>query len=331
MDNPQISVIMSTYNGDLWLKNSVDSVLNQSSEEFEFIIINDGSTDTTSSILKSYNDERIIIIDQENIGLAKSLNVGLNLAKGKYIARIDADDICEPNRFEMQKQFLECNQEIALVGSDVIMINDKGNCIGYYKYPTSHEKLTERLYNFKSVFPHSSIFFRKEIIKAEKGYNEKFIRSQDFDLYLRISKKNKIASINEPLIRLRMNIYGPTYSDDNQLLFGLIALICHYRREAGLKDYSKNNYNSNEWQLFLFNVKEGLSNNGMNDLHRFKCEFAILRKQLKQGTILGPIKSIISNISSIQTLLFRRNLFKNIPSDLEKFIDKYENNNGNIN
>ena len=100
---------MSVYNGERWLKESVDSVLLTNDINFEFIIINDGSTDNTSLILKSYNDDRMIIINQENIGLTKSLNIGLGIAKGKYIARIDADDICMPNRLAIQKKFMEMN------------------------------------------------------------------------------------------------------------------------------------------------------------------------------------------------------------------------------
>ena len=103
---PYISVLMSVYNGERWLRDSIDSVLSQSEGDFEFIIINDGSTDNTSAVLESYNDERLVIVNQKNMGLTKSLNKGLGVAKGEFVARIDADDICIPNRLYEQKKHL---------------------------------------------------------------------------------------------------------------------------------------------------------------------------------------------------------------------------------
>lgn len=99
-----ISVLMSVHNGARWLRDSIESVLSQSEEDFEFIIINDGSTDNTSVVLESYDDERLVIVNQENMGLTKSLNIGLSIARGKFVARIDADDVCIPTRFYEQKK-----------------------------------------------------------------------------------------------------------------------------------------------------------------------------------------------------------------------------------
>jgi len=309
---------MSVHNGERWLKESVDSVLLTNDINFEFIIINDGSTDNTSSILKSYNDDRMIIINQENIGLTKSLNIGLGIAKGKYIARIDADDICLPIRFEVQKKFMEENPDIALIGSDAIIIDEKGYKVGHAKYPISHTILANRLYNFKSVFPHSSIFFRKDIIMKEGSYNENFIRSQDYDLYLRLSTKYKIASIDKPLLKLRLNLSGPTYSDDNQLIFGLMGLISHYRRERGLEDYSNNN--NNNWQSFKSRVYEWSSNNNIDKLHKFRRDLTIYRSLLKQKLFLKPIKFVIKNLIKNPNYFFKRNLINKIPLDFECFL-----------
>ena len=108
MSNPQISVIMGVYNGAKYLKASIDSILNQSFTDFEYIIINDGSTDNTSDILESYNDRRLKIIEQKNIGLTKSLNKAIKLSKGVFIARQDADDISKKHRFKEQiKYFID--------------------------------------------------------------------------------------------------------------------------------------------------------------------------------------------------------------------------------
>ena len=113
---PLISVVMSVYNGEKYLKRSIDSILNQTFKDFEFIIINDGSTDKSLEIIKSYDDDRIVLIDQENKGLTKSLNIGIKTASGKYIARQDADDVSLPDRLKKQVDFLEVREDVVLLG-----------------------------------------------------------------------------------------------------------------------------------------------------------------------------------------------------------------------
>lgn len=114
---PQISVIMSVYNGEKYLREAIDSILNQTFTHFEFIIVNDGSTDKSLNIIKSYNGSRIILVQQENKGLAAALNEGIKIAKGKYIAMMDADDISLPTRLEKQIQFMEAHPEYVAIGS----------------------------------------------------------------------------------------------------------------------------------------------------------------------------------------------------------------------
>ena len=132
MKNPKVSVIMSVYNSDKFLSESIESILNQTFRDFEFIIINDCSTDKSLDIIKKYskNDNRIVLIENENnIGLTKSLNKGVKIAKGNYIARIDADDTALNNRFEVQYNFLEKNKNIFLVGGGTYEIDYKGKII----------------------------------------------------------------------------------------------------------------------------------------------------------------------------------------------------------
>jgi glycosyltransferase involved in cell wall biosynthesis len=314
---PEISVLMSVFNSEKWLKSSIDSVLSQSEDEFEFIIINDGSTDNTSSILKSYKDDRIIIVDQENRGLTKSLNVGLNLAKGKYIARIDADDISMQNRLDVQKKFMEENPDIALVGSDAIIIDEKGNKVGHAKYPTSHTMLSNKLYNFKSVFPHSSIFFRKNIIMKGGGYNENFIRSQDYDLYLRISEEYKIACINKPLLNLRLNLSGPTYSDDNQLIFGLAAVINHYLRDRGLEEKIGAH---NNWNNYYNEVSKWVIEKNLDKKHQSKIDFRICRLYLRQKKYLDAFKKFLVCVKNDPMFIFYKGVPINFPIDIKHFL-----------
>ncbi|HGF9542707.1 TPA: glycosyltransferase family 2 protein, partial [Acinetobacter baumannii] len=131
-----VSVVLPAYNAELYLKEAIDSVLSQTFTDFELIILNDGSIDRTEEIILSYNDSRIVYVKNEkNLGLIGTLNKGINLAKGKYIARMDADDICLPERFKKQVDFLEKNNEIDLIGTNAIKINNNGDRIGVINMP----------------------------------------------------------------------------------------------------------------------------------------------------------------------------------------------------
>ena len=129
---PKISVLMSAFNAEKYIGETIDSVLGQSFIDFEFIIINDGSTDQTEVIIKKYNDERIRYFYQENSGLSKALNFGLKISEGDYIARIDADDLCYRNRLEIQLEFMENNPDYVVCGSYTDVIDENGKFIYQY-------------------------------------------------------------------------------------------------------------------------------------------------------------------------------------------------------
>jgi len=204
IDNPKISVIMSVYNGQKYLKHSIESILNQTFKDFEFIIINDYSIDNTQKIIESYKDQRIILINnRKNLGLPKSLNIGLNKSSGKYIARMDADDISLPHRLEAQYNFLEKNKQIGLIGGQVEKIDSSNNSIGYKKSRPQDLDIIKFWIITKNPLVHPTIFFRKEILKIIGPYNETFIYAQDFELYSRIIKKYKITNLPEVLIKFR--------------------------------------------------------------------------------------------------------------------------------
>jgi glycosyltransferase involved in cell wall biosynthesis len=139
---PKVSVVMSVYNGEKYLCEAIDSILNQTFENFEFLIVNDGSTDRTLEILQSYRDPRIKVINNErNIGLTASLNKGLKIAKGEYVARMDADDVSFPHRLEQQKAFLDRNPRVAMVGSWAEVIDESGKTQETWRVLTSSHLL----------------------------------------------------------------------------------------------------------------------------------------------------------------------------------------------
>ena len=221
---------MSVYNGEPYLQEAIESILNQTFEDFEFIIINDGSTDASQGIIDSFNDCRLVVIQQENIGLTKSLNKGLKIACGEYIARQDADDISLPYRFEKQVSFLNENPNIALLGTYCIDINHRGESVSRRKYPTTDEEIRDNLIKWNS-FCHTSIMMRKEALKEVGGYDEQFKYSQDYDLWFRIAERWNVANIPEYLVmkRFERKMLSITHFRE-QAYYALLAKIRAIRR-----------------------------------------------------------------------------------------------------
>lgn len=204
MKSPKISVIMAVYNGMPYLREAVKSILNESYKNFEFIIVNDKSTDSTLKYLESLKDKRVIIINNpKNLGLARSLNKALKAAKGAYIARMDADDISLPNRLETQIRYLEDNPQVALCGCWAELIDEKGNKIGAKRYPIKPEKIKSTLLHYSCII-HPTFFARREFYKELKGYDPKFDFAEDYELLMRARNKFQMANINKKLLKWRL-------------------------------------------------------------------------------------------------------------------------------
>jgi len=204
---PKISVVMSVYNGEEHVRDAIESILNQTYGNFEFIIINDGSKDGTFDILMEFleQDNRIVIINQENIGLTKSLNRALRIIQTvskeiKYIARIDADDLWCKEKLQKQIRFLDKNCQIGLVGSMYEEIDRNGNIICAQRIPfiEADKDIRENIFKFNPFF-HSSILFKKEIIDVLGYYNEEFEFAQDYEYWIRIMSQYEVANIPEVL------------------------------------------------------------------------------------------------------------------------------------
>lgn len=201
---PKVTVLMSVYNSELFLREAIESILDQTLDDFEFLIVDDCSNDSSAEILRSYSDPRICLVTNErNIGLTKSLNKGLALAKGKYIARMDADDISLPRRLEQQVAFLEARLECSLVAGLYETIDENGTII---KSTNGWQPNPERLYidlTFGNCFPHAAVTFRAEAAIKTGGYDEQFRRSQDMDMWFRLSRDNAVCVLPEVLIQYR--------------------------------------------------------------------------------------------------------------------------------
>ncbi|CDH43066.1 glycosyltransferase [Candidatus Contendibacter odensensis] len=204
MSDPRISVLMSVHNGERFLREAVDSILNQTYTNFEFIIFDDCSTDSSLAILQSYTDPRIRIIkNDKNLGLTVSLNKGLSLAQGELIARMDADDISRPSRFEKQVVFLDQHPEVAVVGTWIECIDREGRIFKQIKSPTEPAIIRNELLR-KNFMWHPTVTFRKHAAITTGGYQNKAGRfAQDYDLWLRLSDNHQIANLPEYLLLYR--------------------------------------------------------------------------------------------------------------------------------
>lgn len=197
---PKISVLMSVYNGEKFISESINSILNQTYKDFEFIIVNDGSTDNTLSLINSFNDSRIKVINQKNKGLTKSLNIGIKNSKAGLIARIDADDFCDKDRLKLQYEFFK-KTNLVLLGTLVYFKTN--NSLIKSKYLTD-EQIIES-FKTKNPFSHSSVMFKKEEFLKIGGYNEKMKLAQDYDAWIRLSKTGKLSMINKHLVTIRLS------------------------------------------------------------------------------------------------------------------------------
>ncbi len=207
---------MSVYNSENHIKSAIESILNQSYSHFEFLIINDGSTDDSEKIIKSYQDNRIVFINNEkNLGLTKSLNIGIKKAKGKYIARMDADDISLPQRIKKQLDFLQNNQDYTAIGSSVERIDDNSKHIENWLLKSPPEKIFYLLH-FRNCLIHSSMMYKREDVIKVGLYNEKIKFAQDYDLWIKLSNFSKIAILDEVLLKFRKTSHGISVKKEKQ-------------------------------------------------------------------------------------------------------------------
>lgn len=223
---PKVSVIMSVYNGSRYLSQSLESILNQTFTDFEFIIVDDGSTDNTWEILTEYaaRDSRIILIrNEKNIGLTKSLNKGLARAQGEYIARQDADDFSLPDRFEHQVRFLDTHSEVGVLGTAFYIIDEDGNVSGTVT-PPQESALLHWLLLFCNPIPHPTVMARRKLICAVNGYNPEFVTAQDYDLWARLSDITRFAILPIPLVCYRRHTKSITYQYNNIQKFNTLKV-----------------------------------------------------------------------------------------------------------
>ena len=209
--NPKISVIMSVYNQGQYLSQAIDSILSQTWTNFEFLIIDDASTDSTLQILNRYRDRRIsVFTHRRQAGLAGSLNQVIKKSRGEYIARMDADDIARPNRLKLQLHFLESHPAVVACGTGVDLINTQGRKTGRKTYP---QRITKSLLMRYNPIIHPTVMICRSAVAAMGNYDINLNGAEDYDLWLRLGSQYQLTNINKILLAYRVNPKGISWNN----------------------------------------------------------------------------------------------------------------------
>jgi len=204
---PALSVALSVYNGASYLGAAIESILAQSFSDFEFLILDDGSRDGSRAIAESYaaQDRRIRVIARENRGLVASLNQLLGEARAPLVARMDADDICPPQRFAVQMAFMAQHPDYGMVGADCSCIDAAGQPITgrHITRPLSHEAIVANLECGPTML-HNVVVYRRDLVLALGGYRPAFVHAEDYDLWLRMSRVTRMENLPDALVAYRL-------------------------------------------------------------------------------------------------------------------------------
>lgn len=310
--NPEISVLTIVYNDDRYISEAIDSILAQSYSKYEYIIVDNDSTDSTPQILESYEkrDKRIRVIKEKRRGIFYARNTGLKIARGKWVAILDADDIASHKRLEYQFDHVKKNPNVILLGSGCILIDENGKGLKTYSYPGDHKALVSCLENQKAFFPHSSSLYNRQTAVEMGGYRSSY--AEDYDLWLRLSMCGNVACIPSPLIKLRRSVSSNSYnvSEVTYRLHNMTALVLYLRRKMDLREPNRN---SEEWEvasewirrqmedLKVFEKVKALRE--MNRL-RYSTEFT------KMGRLSRVMYKLISNRYARDAFLLDRSYMK---------------------
>ncbi|HEY0972513.1 MAG TPA: glycosyltransferase [Gemmatimonadales bacterium] len=235
---PRVSVVMAVLDGEHHVRHGVGSLLAQTYPDFELIVVNDGSTDGTADAVRSFGDERIRMVENErNLGLAASLNRGLALARGEFVARQDVDDASAPERLARQVAFMDAHPEVSLLGSWYREVDASGVSMAERQLPVEHEDILWALH-FHSPFVHSAVLWRRAPVRdMVGGYDERLRYSMDYDLWCRAAEQLRTANLPAALLALRVHdqsmtaTYGPHADEGRRMRAARAARILRW--EAG--------------------------------------------------------------------------------------------------
>ncbi len=215
MNDLRLSVLMPVYNGEKYLAEAIDSILNQTLRDFELIAVDDGSTDTSRAILEDYakKDPRLRVISRPNTGIVGALNDAVRASKADLLARMDADDVALPDRFQVQVNYLDQHPEIIMLGSRVVMIDADGWPIGDMAgVAHTHETIDAALLDGGWPIVHPTVIMRRKPVQAVGLYKEGTFPNEDHDLFLRLAEMGKLENLHQPLLKYRRHMQSVVFA-----------------------------------------------------------------------------------------------------------------------
>lgn len=279
-----VSVILPVYNAENYLAGSIRSILEQSYENLQLIIVNDGSTDESDGIIKSFKDKRIKLIEQENMGLSRTLIQGIKASDGKYIARLDADDIACGDRLKKQMDFLISHEDHVLVGGNADIIDLEGNYLYTSNQPRDWDEINRRMPH--NSFIHSTVMFRHEAYESAGGYAKELTRLigfEDVALWNRMALYGKMCNLPEVLIKYRLWPYSGSFYSGKE----------NATRVAILNKYLQGNQLTPEDEKIVLNLKQGIKRDKL--LGRYYA--VLMKKKLLYGKRSGIFKYFVRSVT----------------------------------
>lgn len=236
---PAIDVLVTVYNGERFIAQTIDSVISQTIQDWRLIIVDDLSTDRTEEIIRSYavRDPRILLIKGEHKGIAAAANIGLSVVTAPLVARLDADDVAQPERLQVQHDFLQTHPDVLAVGSDVYLIDENNKRLRRRRAPVGWQKI-QNILKTRNCMCHPSATIRTSALQQIGGYRDKFRNSLDYDLWLRISEIGKIENIAQDLLLYRRHASQVSASANahRQTIYSVGAATDHFLRKYGFAD-----------------------------------------------------------------------------------------------
>lgn len=309
---PKISVVMSCYNAGKYLPDAIESILGQTYDDFELLLIDDGSRDGTLSTINDFaaKDKRIVVIAKENSGLADSLNLGIEAARAQWIARMDQDDVALPQRLQKQIDFVAEHPETVLLGGGCVTIDSTGRELRRYRYPPAHDDIISEIERGGTAFPHATALYKSDTVRSMGCYRVRMNGAEDKDLWLRLSSVGRIACLTEPLIRLRKHSDSFTGVQDNRLtVLSHTAVISHFLRKNGFRDPVDDE--EQKFRSFLSWIEDKLRDARVFDEERLWSDFSRKwRETTGAGTFVAAAAAISGFVRSrVAMQILRKRLF----------------------
>ena len=233
---PTVSVVLPVRDGERFLAQALEALSRQTFESFEALVIDDGSTDRSAAIALEHAraDARVVLHRQPRRGIAAALNAGIAVARGRYIARMDADDISHPSRLQRQVDFLDSHDECVGVGTHLEVIDEEGQAMGLTRFPARHPEIVRVMMGGTCAFAHATVMMRKDALLAAGGYRGEYFPSEDLDLWLRLVDVGQLANVDEPLVRYRRHAGTVGARECDRQMVNMASLLNPARARQGL-------------------------------------------------------------------------------------------------